>query len=137
MEMQNEAVTRIAGFEKIRRDYNRTSIDDAIFEYDESVFNNAPGLKSLVDIQILDFVCMNIDRHLGNMMFQFEGEGTKNPRFVGVQGIDNDLSFSYKKTLSPSKIEEMRNAEQEGKEQQFTQGNKIHISDQEIAQASV
>lgn len=299
MEMQNEAVTRIAGFEKLRRDYsnflgasaestidlrnvamteiselmgldnllagsramrikqgdeivegvfmdmavgkdyNRTSIDDAMFEYDESVYNNAPGLKSLADIQILDFVCMNMDRHLGNMMFQFEGEGTKNPRFVGVQGIDNDLSFSskrvtmdsqvmvddgvlddinviseelaefckhpnvtaveqimkncsmggkemtavidriallkqrieegkievvskeawkektisqlqhganifsrvkkgvidYKKTLSTSKIEQMRNSEQEGKELQFTQGNKIHISDQEIAQA--
>lgn len=299
VEMQNEAVTRIAGFEKLKndysnllsasaestidlrnvamteiselmgidnllagsramrikqgdeivkgvfmdmaegKDYNRTSIDDEMFTYDEAVYNNAPGLKSLADIQILDFVCMNMDRHVGNLMFQFEGEGTKNPKFVGVQGIDNDLSFStkrvtmdsevmvnsgslddinviseelaefcknpnitaveqimkncsmggkemtavidriallkqrieegkievvsqeawkektitqlqhganifsrvkegvidYKKTLSPARIEQMREKEHEERELQFTQGNKIHISDQEIAQA--
>lgn len=50
-----------------------------------------PGFKKQVaDMQILDFVCQNIDRHRENFFLQFSEDGKK---IVGVQGIDNDLSF--------------------------------------------
>ena len=46
------------------------------------------GLKSLADLQVLDYICGNVDRHSGNMFYQFEDR-----KLVGVQGIDNDSSF--------------------------------------------
>ena len=57
------------------------------------VYNDPRGLRSLADIAVLDYVCLNVDRHSGNMMYQFEGMDTDEPKFVGVQGIDNDYSF--------------------------------------------
>ena len=51
------------------------------------------GLKSVADLQILDYICMNLDRHSGNMIYKFDGLDTGNPQFIGVQGIDNDYSF--------------------------------------------
>ena len=54
---------------------------------------NTKGLKDLADIQILDYICMNRDRHRKNMFYKFDGLETDHPRFAGVQGIDNDFSF--------------------------------------------
>ena len=62
------------------------------------VYNTESGVKSLADIQILDYVCMNRDRHVGNMFFRFDGLEEGKPRFAGVKGIDNDYSFG---TLVP------------------------------------
>lgn len=56
-------------------------------------YNDPRGLKSLANLQILDYICMNQDRHEKNMMYQFEDLNTDHPKFIGVQGIDNDLSF--------------------------------------------
>ncbi len=42
--------------------------------------------KSLAKIQFLDFIQGNPDRHLGNMLYQFDSFGT----ITGVKGIDND-----------------------------------------------
>lgn len=50
------------------------------------------GLESLASLQILDYICMNIDRHRGNMFFSFNADG----QLSGVQGIDNDTSFGVK-----------------------------------------
>ena len=57
------------------------------------VYNTEEGLKSLSDLQITDFICLNIDRHEQNLVYKFEGLGTDNPKFTGVIGIDNDASF--------------------------------------------
>ena len=59
----------------------------------DAVYNNASGLKSLADLQIVDYVCMNMDRHSSNMFYRFEGLETGNPKFIGVQGIDHDFAF--------------------------------------------
>ena len=45
--------------------------------------------KSLVDLKIIDFICLNVDRHPGNVMYQVDAEGN----MTGIQGIDNDCSF--------------------------------------------
>ena len=49
------------------------------------------GLQQLADLQVLDYICGNTDRHAGNIFYQFE-----NGKLVGVQGIDNDTSFNTK-----------------------------------------
>ena len=47
------------------------------------------GLRSIADLQVLDYICGNTDRHANNVTYQFD----KNGKFVGVQGFDNDCSF--------------------------------------------
>ena len=46
-------------------------------------------LKSLAELKIIDFLCLNVDRHSGNVMYQVDAEGN----LTGIQGIDNDSSF--------------------------------------------
>ena len=52
--------------------------------------------KNIADMQILDYICGNIDRHLNNITYIFDELNT----FVGIQGIDNDLSMG---TIVPEK----------------------------------
>ncbi len=47
-------------------------------------------LKQLADLQVIDYICGNIDRHAGNMMYLTDDNG----KIIGVQGIDNDSSFA-------------------------------------------
>ncbi len=62
----------------------------------DEVYNTPEGLKSLADIYIVDYICLNPDRHENNMMYRFSGMDTGNPRFLGVVGIDHDTSFGDK-----------------------------------------
>ena len=39
---------------------------------------------------MLDYICGNVDRHAGNIFYQFD---PKTKKLIGVQGIDNDASF--------------------------------------------
>lgn len=55
---------------------------------------NKAVLRDLADLQALDYICGNTDRHSGNMIFSFD-QGNP-PQVTGVQGIDNDLSFGVK-----------------------------------------
>lgn len=57
------------------------------------------GLESLASLQILDYICMNIDRHRGNMFFRFNEQG----QLKSVQGIDNDTSFGVREVASNRK----------------------------------
>ena len=50
--------------------------------------------KNIADMQILDYICGNIDRHLNNITYIFDVSNT----LVGIQGIDNDLSMG---TIDP------------------------------------
>lgn len=63
--------------------------------------NTPQGLKSLAELQVMDFICLNTDRHQNNLFYQFEGLDTDSPKLVGVKGIDNDFSF-MNKSLSAS-----------------------------------
>ncbi len=49
--------------------------------------------KQLSDLQILDFICGNTDRHSANMLYKVEGTDPKHLTISGIQGIDNDCSF--------------------------------------------
>ena len=52
--------------------------------------DNSPALKQIADLQVLDYICGNVDRHAGNIMYEFDENG----KIIGIKGIDNDLSFS-------------------------------------------
>lgn len=67
--------------------------DHPMRTYGEDVYNNGNGIKSLADMQVLDYICLNVDRHPGNMVYQFDTTDPANPKFTGVQGIDNDATF--------------------------------------------
>ncbi|MBR0114384.1 MAG: hypothetical protein IJM11_04290 [Firmicutes bacterium] len=56
------------------------------------------GLRQLCDLQVLDYICGNIDRHSGNVLYEFDENG----KIIGIQGIDNDSSFSR---FSPRNID--------------------------------
>lgn len=49
--------------------------------------------KSLSDLQVLDNLLGQVDRHSKNYMVQSDGDG----RAIGVTGIDNDFSFGQNK----------------------------------------
>ena len=46
--------------------------------------------KQLADLQVLDYVCGNADRHTGNMLYKFDPQTHK---LASIKGIDNDASF--------------------------------------------
>ena len=45
-------------------------------------------LRDVTNLQVLDVLCGQLDRHGGNMMYKVE-----NGNITGVQGIDNDAAF--------------------------------------------
>ena len=47
------------------------------------------GVEAIADLQVLDYICGNVDRHGGNVFYQIDEKG----KLIGVQGIDNDSSF--------------------------------------------
>ena len=51
--------------------------------------HSAKAMESIADLQVLDYVCGNVDRHGYNLFYQVNDDN----EFVGVQGIDNDSSF--------------------------------------------
>jgi len=52
--------------------------------------SNSIGVKAMADLQVIDFICGNIDRHGGNFFYQYD---KKTNKITSVTGIDNDLSF--------------------------------------------
>lgn len=67
--------------------------DDPFYTYDQKVYDNPKVLKQLADLQVLDFICGNTDRHMGNLMFDFKKNEKNGTYLAGITGIDNDLSF--------------------------------------------
>ncbi len=51
------------------------------------------AMKEMSNLQVLDYLCANIDRHKRNMFYKFDNSDPDEIRLIGVQGIDNDASF--------------------------------------------
>ena len=47
------------------------------------------ALRDIANLQVLDYICGNVDRHGANFTYLFD----QTMKFSGVQGIDNDCSF--------------------------------------------
>lgn len=65
--------------------------DDRHKELKETVKGLITGSfqKEMADLQVIDYLCGQIDRHSANYFIKTDKWGN----FVGLQGIDNDLSF--------------------------------------------
>lgn len=52
--------------------------------------------RQIADLQVLDFLCLNEDRHPGNLMYQVDKSGM----ITGIQGFDNDSSFARRMPMA-------------------------------------
>ncbi len=70
---------------------------------------NSPELKrQIADLQVIDFICGNCDRHRGNMIYKTAIKDGKTV-VTGITGIDNDMSFGTKTEANNSKDEKLVN----------------------------
>ena len=74
-------------------DCNRVKEDDIVLEANQESFNHSKALDQLLDLQVLDYICGNIDRHGGNIIYQFEKDDRGQVYLKGIKGIDNDCAF--------------------------------------------
>ena len=74
----------------------RLPANDPMRNYGPEVYDNPEIIKQLADLQVLDYLCGNIDRHEGNLFFQFDTSDPEHPKATTITGIDNDLSFMAK-----------------------------------------
>ena len=65
------------------------------YDYKESPYNK-DLFRDLADMQLLDYICGNIDRHKGNMLYKTKHSGKGKIEITGIVGIDNDASFPEK-----------------------------------------
>lgn len=65
--------------------------------------NRGRLFRQIADLQVLDYLCMNVDRHVGNLIYQIDKEG----HLTGIQAIDNDSSFGPL-TLSKTRTKGLR-----------------------------
>ncbi len=80
-----------AGMELV--DPAKITEDHPFYNLKKTDFNNREFLASLADLQILDYLCANTDRHSKNFFLRMDMKDPANPKLLGVQGIDNDNSF--------------------------------------------
>ena len=68
------------------------SDDNPVRDADYDTYNNPGAFEDVAALQALDYICGNVDRHLGNFFVSFyEQDGVW--KFSGIMGIDNDASF--------------------------------------------
>lgn len=92
-------------------DINRLKPGDLIIEAGGMSIENPEALQQMIDLQILDFVCGNTDRHGGNMVYQFEKTMLGGVKFTGIKGIDNDCAFGTPKIDAKTSIMHMTSLE--------------------------
>ena len=90
-------------------DIDNLKVDDPLMKAKENSFKSKEALQQLADLQVLDFICGNTDRHMGNLFYKFKKDSKGEVKFVGVQGIDNDCSFGRIKITPPKRIMRMVN----------------------------
>ena len=75
-------------------DAARLKAGDPIYELKNhrEALNDGSLLRQIADLQVLDYVCGNNDRHLGNIMYNVQMENGV-PKIVSIKGIDNDRSM--------------------------------------------
>lgn len=72
------------------KDVNNLGAIDEMKVLKPEDFDTPTLKKQLADLQVLDYISGNIDRHGGNMLYNID---PKTHKVVGIKGIDNDASF--------------------------------------------
>ena len=88
-------------------DLNHLKEDDPLYDAEKNSVENPEFLQQVADLQVLDFICGNVDRHKGNMIYQLQSAEGNAPVFTGVKGIDNDCSFGTPEIKEGKKIMKM------------------------------
>ena len=74
-------------------DVNNIKEDDIILKANRDSFNSPRAMMQLTELQVLDYICGNTDRHGGNIIYKFGKDKQGQVVLKGIQGIDNDCSF--------------------------------------------
>jgi len=61
--------------------------------HEEFQINYDKVVKDAADLMVLDYICLNGDRHQNNQFYIMEKDAYGQPTLNGFQGIDNDMSF--------------------------------------------
>lgn len=75
-------------------DFAHLKEDNTFKDCKENWLDNSPALRQMSDLTVLDYLCMNVDRHKKNIFYKFDKSDPANPKLVGITGIDNDMSFA-------------------------------------------
>ena len=68
--------------------------DDPLWDYDYKTGAYNPELyNDLADLQLIDYICGNIDRHKCNMFYKTSKDQDGKVKITGLVGIDNDACF--------------------------------------------
>jgi hypothetical protein len=73
-------------------DLRKLNEKDPMYKADFTFIDDSKGLnRKIADLQILDYLCGNPDRHRANMIYTI-----KDGKLVDIKGIDNDTCFGSK-----------------------------------------
>ena len=72
------------------RDVNTIPAADVMRVTTVDDFNTPEAKRQIANLQVLDYICGNIDRHAGNMLYNID---PKTRKLTGITGIDNDCAF--------------------------------------------
>jgi len=64
-----------------------------MYQLPADAFESPKAYKDIADMQVIDYICGNVDRHTGNAFYRFDQSDPQHPVFTGLIGIDNDCSF--------------------------------------------
>ena len=96
----------------IGHDHRKMTKDSPFLKANKGSLDNLDLKKMVANLQILDYLCGNPDRHGGNMLYDFRTNPDGTVTMVGIQGIDNDSCFGSQLLemvgLSEVKLENMR-----------------------------
>lgn len=81
---------------------------DPMWSYDEKQSPYNKGLYcDLADLQLIDYICGNVDRHKANMFYKTKKDKDGSVKITGLVGIDNDASFP-ENNIDDQEFQEMR-----------------------------
>ena len=83
-EIEGTFTAEVLGEDPMNLSHEAKDVDEKAFEG-----TNGKALKDLADLQVLDFICGNVDRTFANMFYKLD----KNHKLAGSTGIDNDCSL--------------------------------------------
>ena len=77
---------------------------EALEQINQVRIENSPGFtRDACNLEVLDYLCAQADRHGGNMFLKLsEPQADGKREILGLQGIDNDLAFSALNKRKPN-----------------------------------
>ena len=85
--------------EAIGIDPHTIKVDDPFLQADETALDQDGLAEKIANLQLVDYLCGNPDRHGGNVVIKYE-----NGKVKDVLGIDNDTSFGAKKHIGATSV---------------------------------